>query len=70
MLLGQTAFCAQAKELFGGPEETLDEEAGEEDNTGNAAGNNTLPDYVISLQATDEFLCARVMALPERELQV
>lgn len=57
--------------MFGGVAEGIDEEEGEEDVTGNVgAASSILPDYVISLQATDEFLCNRVMSLPEIDLQV
>lgn len=49
------------------------EDAGEQEediNTIGDTGNTILPGYVIALQATDDFLCDRIMALPEKELQV
>ncbi|VEN40069.1 unnamed protein product [Callosobruchus maculatus] len=33
------------------------------------AVNQILPDYVVSLVGTDDFLCERVMKLPQREIQ-
>ncbi|XP_023023117.2 adenylate kinase 7 [Leptinotarsa decemlineata] len=33
------------------------------------ASDKIIPDYVISLEATDEFLCERVMKLPQRLIQ-
>lgn len=34
------------------------------------ASNKVLPHYMISLQASDEFLCERIMSLPEHEIHV
>ncbi|KAH1015540.1 adenylate kinase 7 [Dendroctonus ponderosae] len=42
------------------------------DNLGDMMGNasvDIMPDFLISLQADDEFLCERVMKLPQREIQ-
>lgn len=53
----------------GGGEEEEDEEGGEE--AGEAAVKlKLLPDCVISLEATDDFLCDRIMQKPESEVQV
>ncbi|KAJ8952850.1 hypothetical protein NQ314_007456 [Rhamnusium bicolor] len=53
----------------GGPGEGA---IGGEDQVGGLIGNASnriMPDFVISLQATDDFLCERIMKLPEREIQ-
>ncbi|KAK5648243.1 hypothetical protein RI129_003135 [Pyrocoelia pectoralis] len=55
----------EAQALFGG---AGDEGEGAEDEDENV-GQSLLPNYVISLQADDEFLCQRVMILPEKEIQ-
>lgn len=34
------------------------------------ASNKIMPDFVFSLQATDEILCERVMRLPHKVIQV
>lgn len=47
------------------------EEAGEEEEEEAGGGaSNVLPDFVISLEATDDFVCERVMSLPEKQIQV
>lgn len=56
--------------MFGsaeGEEEEVGEEEGDE---GGGGGGSNLPDFVISLQATDKFLYERIMSLPERLIQV
>lgn len=51
----------QAKNEGGGEEEDEDE--------ANPEMDKILPDLVVSLQATDEFLCKRVMQRPEEDIQ-
>lgn len=68
ILDGYPNTMQQANELFG-VGESADEEIGEEDAEGNLAGNKIMPRYVISLQATDEFICERIMQLPEEQVQ-
>ncbi|XP_063804521.1 adenylate kinase 7 [Pseudophryne corroboree] len=62
VLDGYPATYEQAKELF-----HSDEEAEEEESRGKAPrfNNAITPEYVISLDATDEFLRRRVINLPE-----
>ncbi|XP_030760146.1 adenylate kinase 7-like [Sitophilus oryzae] len=53
------------------PEEVAGE-GGDMLKVGGAVGNasiDIMPDFVISLQADDDFLCERVMRLPERDIQ-
>lgn len=61
-------------DLFGGSTEGGGEEEEEEaeDEEGGEATLQVkiLPDCVISLEATDEFLCNRIMQKPESEIQV
>ncbi|XP_022909711.1 adenylate kinase 7-like [Onthophagus taurus] len=66
----------QTKSLFGGGGGDggggEEEEAEEEDEEGGGGGGpkpTILPDFVITLYATDEFLCNRIMQLPERDIQ-
>ncbi|XP_056632232.1 adenylate kinase 7-like [Diorhabda sublineata] len=47
-------------------------EPGEDQQVGDLIGNasiNIMPDYVVSLEATDEFLCERVMKLPQKMIE-
>ncbi|KAG5890481.1 hypothetical protein JTB14_013423 [Gonioctena quinquepunctata] len=47
-------------------------EAGETDRVGALVGNASdiiMPDFVVSLEATDDFLCERVMKLPQKLIQ-
>lgn len=61
-------------ELFGGDSDQggeEEEEEGEDEEGGEATLKlKILPDCVISLEATDDFLCRRIMAKPESEIQV
>lgn len=56
--------------MFGQASEAEGEEEEADEDAPAATGNSILPDYVIALQAADDFLCKRVMQLPERELEV
>lgn len=76
VLDGYPKTIQQAKELFGqaaeaGVEEVPEEGGAQQENilTGNAP-DKTLPHFIISLEAPDHFLCERIMALPESEIQV
>ncbi|XP_031327506.1 adenylate kinase 7-like isoform X2 [Photinus pyralis] len=55
----------EAKALFGGTDE--EGEGGDEEEDGTK--QDSRPNYVISLQADDQFLCERIMILPEKEIQ-
>lgn len=58
-------------DLFGGgADATAEEEAEEEEEGGGGSAGKFTPDFVISLEATDEFLCQRIMQKPESEIQV
>lgn len=76
ILDGYPKTILQAKELFGhaaeaGGEEAPDEEAaGEDAGLGDGTADKSLPHFVISLQAPDEYLCERIMSLPEHEIEV
>lgn len=55
----------------------LEGEGGEGQMTQDAAGgiignasNRLMPDFVVSLEADDEFLCERVMRLPQSLIEV
>lgn len=69
----------QAKELFGhaaeggaGAEEEADvaPEGGGDVGGGAPAADKLLPHFVVSLDAPDEYLCERIMVLPESEILV
>lgn len=73
VLNGYPEFIEEAKNLFdfdesespdGEEEENIDEEEGEE------SKKFIMPHYVISLQASDDFLYNRIMHLPEIELNM
>lgn len=75
ILDGYPKTIQQAKELFGQAAEAGGEEAPEEGGnrveiTNGNATDKTLPHFIISLEAPDEFLCERIMALPESEIEV
>lgn len=83
VLDGYPKTIQQAKELFGqaaeigiGGEEEPEPEPEEAGNQtvatvlGSTIADKTLPHFVISLQAPDDFLCERIMALPESEIHV
>ncbi|KAF5275019.1 hypothetical protein FQA39_LY06956 [Lamprigera yunnana] len=66
VLDGFPKITQQAAQLYE-TEDSGDEE--DVDNQDEEGRNRLLPDYVISLEATDDFLCNRIMALPEREIR-
>ncbi|KAJ8972901.1 hypothetical protein NQ317_019617 [Molorchus minor] len=75
-LFGQVAETGQdgegGGEGGGGPGPVPGEGMGGEDQIGDIGGNasiDIMPAFVISLQAPDEFLCQRVMKLPQRIIQ-
>lgn len=78
VLDGYPKTLQQAKELFGqaaeaaeGGEEPEPEEGANQDIALNeGVQDKTLPHFVISLEAPDEFLCERIMSLPESEIEV
>lgn len=59
-------------DLFGGGADAAGEEEAEEEEEGGggASAGKFIPDFVISLEATDDFLCQRIMEKPESEIQV
>ncbi|KAK4884795.1 hypothetical protein RN001_001066 [Aquatica leii] len=69
VLDGYPKTIDQATELFAVTEPGDDEEILEEEEGGFGPRSPLLPDFVVSLEATDEFLCERVMVLPEEEIQ-
>lgn len=78
VLDGYPKTIQQAKELFGQAaeagepaEEPEPEEGGIQVTTlGGIDTDKTLPHFVISLQAPDDFLCQRIMAKTESEIEV
>ncbi|XP_018322860.1 adenylate kinase 7-like [Agrilus planipennis] len=69
VLDGYPKLTDQAKLLFTGDEEG-EGGADEEEEEGEGGGRGKiLPDYVINLTAPDEFLCERIMLLPEKRVQ-
>lgn len=62
------------KELFGFEAEAGGEGGGgaeeDEEDEGGAPKTVIMPTNIISLEASDEFLCERVMNLPEKDVQV
>lgn len=72
ILDGYPKTIQQAKELFGHAAEAGGEEAagGEDAGLGENPADKSLPHFVISLQAPDEYLCERIMSLSEHEIEV
>ncbi|KAK9728749.1 hypothetical protein QE152_g17073 [Popillia japonica] len=66
VLDGYPKTMQQAKELFG-TEDRGEEEAEEEEEAEKVI--KIVPEYVITLQAPDDFLCDRIMRLPEEQIQ-
>ncbi|KRT79647.1 hypothetical protein AMK59_8326 [Oryctes borbonicus] len=69
VLDGYPKTMQQTMNLFGTGGETGEEEDVGEEEEGGAAPVKILPDFVITLQAPDDFLCNRIMMLPEEEIQ-
>lgn len=78
VLDGYPKTMQQAKELFGHaveanepseepePEEVVNQDVAQI----GAVADKTLPHFVISLQAPDDFLCQRIMDKPESQVEV
>ncbi|KOC66213.1 Adenylate kinase 7 [Habropoda laboriosa] len=65
---GHPKTFEQAKELFGGGNlNELEEEIEEEDETDTM--DTVMPELVVSLEASDDFLKERIIQRPEREIQ-
>ncbi|XP_063232188.1 adenylate kinase 7-like [Bacillus rossius redtenbacheri] len=56
----------QARELFAPPE---DQEGEEEEETAVPFSRTLMPEYAVSLEASDDFLWERVVDMPEKQLQ-
>lgn len=54
---------------FGASEDEPEEEAAEEEENGGPVRKIITPEYVVNLEASDEFLCCRVMRMPESLVQ-
>ncbi|KAF5274111.1 hypothetical protein FQR65_LT04509 [Abscondita terminalis] len=68
ILDGYPKTMEQVKDLYENFEKNADEGDEELEEEEDEALNPLLPDYVVSLEATDEFLCERVMRLSEKEI--
>lgn len=69
VLDGYPKTVDEAKDLFGLNGDEEEELDGEDMEQGLNVNKLIMPQYAISLTATDEFLCERVMNLPESEVQ-
>ncbi|GJQ87854.1 hypothetical protein Trydic_g1126 [Trypoxylus dichotomus] len=71
VLDGYPKTMQQAMDLFGtrGEADAVEEEEEEEEDQSGATPVKIMPDFVITLQAPDDFLCNRIMILPEEEIQ-
>lgn len=72
VLDGYPKTSQQTKQLFGFAEDEADEGEEEEEEGGEEEGEARTvitPQYVIGLEASDDFLCLRIMRKPEREVQ-
>ncbi|XP_076388236.1 adenylate kinase 7 [Megachile rotundata] len=71
ILDGYPKTLEQARGLFGGENlnETIEEEIEGETETGETTGYTIMPELVVSLEASDDFLKERIIQRPEREIQ-